>query len=109
MSSSPSPPTSYSSLPFTQIRLSHVPASSTAVTPVIVLELYRPKNNNAFTGTMMEEFLAAYELFNVDDRVKCIVLTGHGRMFCAGADMDIGFKRSMMEDGGSREERHRDG
>jgi len=97
-------PSSYSSLPFTQIRCHHVPESSQDVTPTIVVELYRPKNYNAFTDTMMHELENAFQLFDVDDRVKCIVVTGQGRIFCAGADLASSFK------GGEEPVReHRDG
>lgn len=83
-------PSSYSDNPSIteEIRLHHVPESSKAVTPIIVVELYRPKKYNAFTNTMMRELEHAFQLFDVDDRVKCVIVTGHGRMFCAGADLD---------------------
>ena len=97
-------PSSYFELLFEQIRVSHVPESSKEVTPIIVLTLYRPKNYNAFTPTIMREMEQAFELFDVDDRVKCIVVTGHGRIFCAGADLETGFI------GGRESNRdHRDG
>ena len=53
---------------------------------------------------MMLELERAYNMFDVDDRVKCIVFTGEGRIFCAGADLDVGFV-------GGREavNEHRDG
>lgn len=97
-------PTSYATTSFQQIRVHHVPSSSHEVTPILVLELYRPQNYNAFTPVIMREMEHAFHLFDVDDRVKCIVVTGHGRMFCAGADLDTGFV------GGEEENRdHRDG
>ncbi|KAF2758707.1 enoyl-CoA hydratase/isomeras-like protein [Pseudovirgaria hyperparasitica] len=96
-------PDSYASLPFTQIKLSHHPASSTEVTPIIILTLYRPKNYNAFTPIMRDEIVQAYKYFDADQRVKCIVFTGHGRMFCAGADLDAGFSKT------GRAADHRDG
>lgn len=100
-------PSSYAALPFEQIRVSHVPESSKEVTPVVVLTLYRPKNYNAFTEKLMRETENAFELFDVDDRVKCVVIAGHGKMFCAGADLDIGFSHGKEpirdhRDGGGR-------
>ncbi|MDG2111130.1 MAG: enoyl-CoA hydratase-related protein [Actinomycetota bacterium] len=47
----------------------------------------RPEVMNAFTDDMRWELLAALEGFSVDDGVRCIVLTGAGRAFCAGGDI----------------------
>lgn len=84
-------PSSYASLDLQHIRVFHVPESSPTVTPVVVVKLWRPGKNNAFTDTMKNDMVRVYEMFDVDDRVKCIVLTGEGKMFCAGADLEIGF------------------
>jgi enoyl-CoA hydratase/carnithine racemase len=93
-------PQSYNDYPFTQIKTQHYEKDPS----VIILTLYRPKNHNAFTNTMMLELEHAYSMFDVDDRVRVIVLTGNGRIFCAGADLEIGFQR-----GGEPANEHRDG
>jgi enoyl-CoA hydratase/carnithine racemase len=84
-------PTSYETVPTTHIKLSHHPAGSSTATPIIILTLNRPQNQNAFTLEMMADFEKVYPMFDVDERVKVIVLTGAGKTFCAGADLDIGF------------------
>lgn len=99
-------PASYAALNTTQITVSHVPASSPSPTPVVLVTLNRPKNYNAFTKVMEEELVRIFAMFDVDDRVRCVVLKGAGKMFCAGADLDIGFN-SQKET--SREGEHRDG
>ena len=93
-------PTYNSTTLFTQIRTAHYEPEPS----IIILTLYRPKNHNAFTNTMMLELERAYNMFDVDDRVKCIVFTGEGRIFCAGADLDVGFVG-----GRERVNEHRDG
>ncbi|KAK6349418.1 hypothetical protein TWF696_005702 [Orbilia brochopaga] len=100
----PALPASYSDLPYQHIRISHHPPSSPAPTPVVVLTLHRPGKHNAFTDTMRAEMVDAFTLFDADDRVKCIVVTGHGKIFCAGADLEIGFRG-----GQERINDHRDG
>lgn len=85
-------PTSYETIPLTHIKLSHHPAGSPSPTPIIILTLNRPQMQNAFTLEMMHDFEKVYPLFDVDERVKVIVLTGAGRTFCAGADLERGFK-----------------
>lgn len=36
----------------------------------------------------------AFKLIHIDERVRAIFLTGAGRMFCAGSDLDLGFDGS---------------
>jgi enoyl-CoA hydratase/carnithine racemase len=92
-------PESYNNLLTKHITVSHYPASSPMATPVIVVTLNRPKQRNAFTIQMMRDFELCYPMFDVDERVKCIVLTGAGKTFCAGADLEIGFNSVGGADG----------
>jgi enoyl-CoA hydratase/carnithine racemase len=84
-------PSSYETISTTHIKLSHHPAGIENATPVVIVTLNRPKNQNAFTLEMMKDFEKVFPMFYVDERVKVIVLTGAGKTFCAGADLDIGF------------------
>lgn len=110
MSKSPDLPASYASLPTKAIKLSHVPEHFPSVTKVIVVTLNRPNKYNAWIPQMAEELEMVYKLFDIDDRVRAIVLTGSGKMFCAGADLEVGFptieSKNDREPGGARD--HRD-
>ena len=56
--------------------------------PIATLTLHRPDKMNAFTGTMMDELIAAVDETDADDDVRAVIVTGHGdRAFCAGADL----------------------
>ncbi|PLS22968.1 crotonase/enoyl-CoA hydratase family protein [Neptunicoccus cionae] len=55
---------------------------------IMTLTLNRPEKLNAFNNTMMEEMIAALDMADADDDVRAIVVTGAGRGFCAGADLD---------------------
>ena len=55
---------------------------------VAEVTLNRPDRLNAWTKTMMEELIAAADMADADDAVRAIVVTGAGRAFCAGADLD---------------------
>jgi len=87
-------PQSYETLPVKHIKVSHYPENASQATPVIVVTLNRPKQGNAFTIQMMQDFELVYPMFDLDERVKCVVITGAGKMFCAGADLEIGFPGS---------------
>ena len=52
-----------------------------------ILTLNRPDTLNAFTTKMRAEFRAAAAELEADPEVRCIVLTGEGRAFSAGADL----------------------
>jgi enoyl-CoA hydratase len=53
-----------------------------------LIELNRPKVLNALNRQMVSEVLSAMEFYDQDPAVKVIVLTGKGRAFAAGADID---------------------
>ena len=55
---------------------------------IATITLNRPDRLNAWTATMAGEIREAMEAAEADPEVKAIVLTGAGRGFCAGADMN---------------------
>lgn len=72
---------------------------------VATITLNRPDRLNAWTRTMEGELRQAVEAAAADDAVRAIVITGAGRGFCAGADMNLLSGISSGErDGGVPEE-----
>src|SRR5262249_17532200 len=57
---------------------------------VLTITLDRPERLNAFTPTMMEALIAAFDASDADDDVRAVIVTGEGRGFCAGADLGGG-------------------
>jgi enoyl-CoA hydratase/carnithine racemase len=57
---------------------------------VLTIALNRPDRLNAWTPTMARELIAAFDSADADDDVRAIVVTGAGRGFCAGADLQAG-------------------
>jgi enoyl-CoA hydratase/carnithine racemase len=58
---------------------------------VQLVTLTRPERLNAWTPQMAEELADAFALANDEPGVGAIVVTGAGRGFCAGADMEATF------------------
>jgi len=56
--------------------------------PVVRLILNRPEVHNAFNGRMVEELAAAVGRLAGDKSVRVVILTGEGKSFCAGADLN---------------------
>jgi 2-(1,2-epoxy-1,2-dihydrophenyl)acetyl-CoA isomerase len=81
---------------------------------VLLITLNRPERLNAWTQKMENEFIDAIDEAAKDPAIGCIVVTGAGRGFCAGADIsawDRGIKSGadaprpskMLFEGGSPE------
>lgn len=55
---------------------------------IATIRLDRPEKLNAFTDDMLEEWLAALEKCRTSADVRVIVITGTGRAFTTGGDLD---------------------
>jgi enoyl-CoA hydratase/carnithine racemase len=62
---------------------------------VALLTLHRPERLNAWTPRMSVELAHALQTANDDPKIGAIVLTGAGRGFCAGADMQDTFQTRL--------------
>ena len=60
-----------------------------------LVTLNRPQKLNAWTPRMMAEYRDAIERANADPSIGAIVMTGAGRAFCAGADIDLVFNAQI--------------
>src|SRR5213079_728214 len=77
---------------------------------VATITLNRPERLNAFTPTMMQELIDAFDRVDADDDVRAVIVTGAGRGFCAGADLGGGGGTFDARDrGNGGDEQHRDG
>jgi enoyl-CoA hydratase/carnithine racemase len=57
---------------------------------ILTITLNRPERMNACNARTYEELIAAFDLADADDEVKAIIVTGAGKAFCAGADLERG-------------------
>jgi enoyl-CoA hydratase/carnithine racemase len=60
----------------------------------VVVTLNRPEARNSLTLPLVQALTSALEGAATDDAVRCVVLTGAGGHFCAGADL----RRTFAED-----------
>lgn len=73
--------------------MSHATGSATPLVrierdgPVVTLTLQRPEALNALSRALCRALTQAFRRINQDPEVRAVVLTGTGRAFCAGADL----------------------
>ena len=76
---------------------------------VLTITLDRPDRLNAYTPTMQRELLEAFDQADADDDVRAVIVTGAGRGFCAGADLQAGGSTFDYRARGVEDEVPRDG
>lgn len=76
---------------------------------IVTLKLHRPEALNAMTLTMRRELCDALDHIDQDDEIRAVVVTGHGKAFCAGADLSSGPQAFGQRADARPEERGRDG
>ncbi len=52
-----------------------------------IIRLNRPSAFNSFNREMALSFLKEFKNLKLDEEVRCIVITGEGKAFCAGQDL----------------------
>ncbi len=53
-----------------------------------LVTMNRPEQLNAVNIMMLDEFGELFSLLSKDDAIRVLILTGEGRGFCAGADLN---------------------
>lgn len=56
---------------------------------IATVTLNRPDRLNALDRELCDELIAALQMVTASEQVRVIVLTGAGRAFCAGADLNV--------------------
>jgi enoyl-CoA hydratase/carnithine racemase len=59
-----------------------------------VVTIHRPEARNALTRAVITGVRDAFDAAAADEAIRCVVLTGAGNHFCAGADL----RKNLMED-----------
>ena len=61
-----------------------------------MITLNRPEQRNAMTPELLDAFSEAIAEALADDEIRCLVITGKGRCFSAGADLRSSLQRSDL-------------
>ena len=55
---------------------------------VCTITLNRPDKHNAFNVALMDELRFVLKAVNDNQKIRIVVLTGAGKSFCSGADLE---------------------
>jgi len=61
---------------------------------IVTVSLNRPDVHNAMNETLMKELTSCFKELSKDVNLRCIILSGIGKSFCAGADLN--WMKSMI-------------
>lgn len=61
---------------------------------IAILTLNRSENRNSMTAEMLDGVAAQVERVKASPHIRCVVITGKGRCFCAGADFKSQIQRA---------------
>lgn len=64
---------------------------------IAIVTLNRPEKMNASTDLMYEELLDCFERVEGDEDVRVLIVTGTGKAFCSGADLEHRFLPKIEE------------
>lgn len=62
-----------------------------------IITLHRPKALNALCDALFDDLIHAVQAFDEDDSIGCIVITGSGKAFAAGADISEMSTREFVD------------
>jgi len=62
---------------------------------VVTVQLNKPEVHNAMNEKLMKELTSCFKELSRDDNTRIIILTGNGKSFCAGADLN--WMKSMVK------------
>ncbi len=83
-----------------------IPYTTIAVTDtnrVRSVTLQRPEQRNALTSTMIQELSGAIMSFSADSSILVLILTGAGKAFCSGLDLEELQKMAAQGEAAQRE------
>jgi len=59
---------------------------------ILTITINRPEKRNAIDMNTMHDLADIFKQVNLDDETRCVIVTGAGDYFCAGADISDGAK-----------------
>lgn len=62
-----------------------------------IIYFNRPKQLNAFNIEFLDELISAFNEISDNPKVRCLILTGRGKTFCAGGDV-VKFQKAEVPD-----------
>lgn len=81
-------PRSYATPKDAPIKITNYPETAEGVTPIQIATLNRPEKLNAITIGMINDLERFISTVDVDERVKIVIVTGAGKAFSAGIDLN---------------------